>query len=145
MAFDEFSRICLLETDYEREIANMHYFGDLYKNHQYVVIPKVYDEYCNKNVIVQDYIEGPTLADLIANTKSNEKLSSMVYNLTGSDIWKQIIVAGGEALRTAMTTDYVFGDPHPGNIILLSENKIALIDFGIILNKPTSQQHFIYG
>jgi serine/threonine protein kinase len=141
-AFDEFSRSCLLETDYDREISNMHYFGNLYKNHPYVVIPKVYDDFCNRNVIVQDYIEGPTLADIISNVKSNESLLQMAYNLTGSDIWTQIVIAGGEALRTAMTADYVFGDPHPGNIILLPQNKIAFVDFGIIANKPTSQEAF---
>ncbi|MFA5602932.1 MAG: AarF/ABC1/UbiB kinase family protein, partial [Bacilli bacterium] len=142
MAFDEFSRICLLETDYEREVSNMHYFYNLYKKHPHVIIPKAYDEFCNRNVIVQDYIEGPTLADLISNIKSDDKLSSVAYSLTGSDVWAQIAIAGGEALRTAMTTDYIFGDPHPGNIILLPKNKIALIDFGIIASKPTSQEAF---
>lgn len=141
-AFAEFSRICLLETDYEREVSNMQYFMKLYKNHPHVVIPTAYLEYCNKNVIIQDYIAGPTLADVIADIKYGEPLSFSSYNLAGSDIWHQVAIAGGEALCNAMTADYVFGDPHPGNIILLRENKIAFVDFGIIANKPTSQAAF---
>ena len=138
-AFEEFSRTCLLETDYTREIANMEYFYNMYKDHEYVVIPKVYKRLSTNKMIVQDYIEGPTLADLMVQ---NKPLKDLAYNLTGSDIYKQISIVGGEALRTAMCEDYVFGDPHPGNIILLKDNKIALIDFGIIANKPSSHEAF---
>lgn len=52
-AISEFNEICLTETDYEREIYNLEYFGDLYKNHKYVVIPKVYKDLSNKYVIAQ--------------------------------------------------------------------------------------------
>lgn len=142
IAFEEFSQTCLLETDYEREIANMMYFSNLYKNHKYVVIPRVYNDLCSKYVIVQDYIEGPTLADIVSNVKPNESLLNFSYNITGSNIWKQVSIAGGEALCNAITAEYVYGDPHPGNIILLKEDKIAFIDFGIIANKPTSQEAF---
>lgn len=141
-SFAKFSQTCLLETDYESEIYNMKYFGDLYKNHPYVVVPKVYEKLCNKQVIVQEFIEGPTLADLISKVKQGKTLESLVYELTGSNVWSQITVIGGEALRTSMVADYVFGDPHPGNIILLKNNKVALVDFGIVSNKPVSQEAF---
>ncbi len=141
-AFEEFSRNCILETDYEREIANMVYFGKMYRGHPYVVIPKVYGELSSRYVIIQEFIEGPTLADLITDIKHGESLDKYAKSITGSDVWVQIMIAGGEALRAAMVEDYLFGDPHPGNIILLKENKIAFIDFGIIASKPTSQEAF---
>lgn len=141
-AFDEFSNSCLLETDYKREVSNMKYFKKLYHNHPYVIIPKVYEELCTEKIIVQEFINGPTLADLISMTPFGESLEDLSLKQTGSDIWMQIMIAGGEALRTAMTADYVFGDPHPGNIILLPNDKIAFIDFGIIAQKPTSQESF---
>ena len=141
-AFEEFSHNSLLETDYEREISNMEYFYNLYEDNSYIVVPKVYKNLSNKNVIVQQYIEGPTLADLISNVKANETLYSKCLELTGSNIWTQLMLVGGELLRTAMTEEYVFGDPHPGNIILLENNKIAYIDFGLIAMKPTSQKAF---
>ncbi len=140
--FEEFSHNCLKETDYESEIANMKYFERLYKNHSLVRIPKVYEELSNKETIVQEYIEGPTLADAMENIPYNQTLESYVKELTGSDVNFQIILAGGEALRTAITADYIFGDPHPGNIILLPNNKIAFIDFGVVAEKPSSQESF---
>lgn len=141
-AFDEFKTNCLLETDYKREIANMHYFAKIYNEHPHVVIPKVYDKYCKRNVIVQEFIEGPTIADITSTVPRNKSLSDYAYEKTGSDIWMQMMIAGGECLRTAMTEDYVFGDPHPGNIILLPNDKIAYIDFGIIVHKPKSREAF---
>jgi Predicted unusual protein kinase len=141
-AFEEFKEACLLETDYERETSNIKYFYNLYKNNNYVVIPKVYEEYSNKYVIVQDFIGGITLSDLMTETINNELLADKVYKTLGSNIWTQMTIVGGEFLKMAITADYVFGDPHPGNIILLPDNKVALIDFGIIAHKPKSQKAF---
>ena len=141
-AFLKFSNNCLQEIDYEQEIANMKYFANLYQNHSFVVIPKVYENLCTKEMIVQEYLEGPTLIDVMNSVPHHQSLETYALEKTGSDINFQIVIAGGEALRTAMVADYVFGDPHPGNIILLANNKIAFIDFGIVAQKPTSQEAF---
>lgn len=141
-AFKEFSNTCLQEIDYSREIANMEYFYNLYKNHKYVVIPKVYRDISTETMIVQEFIEGPTLASVIRSVNDGESLEHFISRLVNSNIWQQMVIAGGEALRTAMCEDYVYGDPHPGNIILLDNNKIAFVDFGIISSKPISQEAF---
>ncbi|MDE5539739.1 MAG: AarF/ABC1/UbiB kinase family protein, partial [Bacilli bacterium] len=141
-AYEEFAKNCLLEIDYDNEIANMEYFIEYYHNHKSVVIPRLYKDLCAKNLIVQEYIPGPTIADLITIDTSATTLEAEAKRLTGSDFWEQIAIAGGEALRTAMTSDYVYGDPHPGNIILLSNNRIAIVDFGLIARKPLSQEAF---
>ena len=131
-----------LETDYRREMANQEFFAKLYHNHPRVVIPKIYRELSSSDVIVQDFIDGPTLADVMSKATPEKPASQLAQELTGSDLWEQIVVAGGEALYTAMCADYVYGDPHPGNIILLPSNRIALIDFGIIANRPRSHRAF---
>lgn len=141
-AISEFNEICLTETDYEREIYNLKYFEKLYKNHRYVVIPKVYDDLSNNYVIAQDFIEGPTLSDLLTNLKKDEDLGKIAYEITGSNIFTQLTIVGGELLRCAMTKELTYGDPHPGNIILLENNKVAYVDFGIVGNHPLSQRAF---
>ncbi len=140
--FQEFSNVCLLETDYEREIANIKYFRNMYENHPYIIVPEVYEELCTKNIIVEDYIEGLNLADALSLLKKGDNIEEFCFNKTGSNIWSQLVIVGGESLRTAMVCDYVFGDPHPGNLILLPNNKIAFIDFGIIAKRPKSQEAF---
>lgn len=138
----EFCQTCLKETDYTQEIANMKYFYSFYQGHPYVVIPKVYESLSSSQVIVQDYLEGPTFADALTARTAINPASKIIKEATGSDLWTQLITTGGEALRMSMQAEYVFGDPHPGNIKLLPHNKIAFIDFGIIANKPTSQTAF---
>ncbi|MFV0484750.1 MAG: AarF/ABC1/UbiB kinase family protein [Candidatus Saccharimonadales bacterium] len=139
---EEFSRTCLLETDYSREVENMRYFQRYYAEHPYVVIPKAYSEQCGKNVIVQEWIEGETFASVLAGRNGDKAATELAYEKTGSNLWTQMVVAGGEAVRMALTADFVFGDPHPGNIKLLPNNRIAFIDFGIIANRPSSRMAF---
>ncbi len=141
-AFEEFARNTILETDYSREVANMEYFYKYYLDNEDVIIPAVYKKYCSEYIIVQEYIEGIPLARLIANTSSKGNIYEKNLQITGSDLWKQISIVGGEALRTAMTSDYVYGDPHMGNIILLPDNKVAFVDFGLIASKPVSQEAY---
>lgn len=141
-AFEEFSKNCILETDYENEIANTEYFYKYYENNDNIVIPRIYKHLCSKTIIVQEYIDGITLADLISSSNNNKSITEQVKEKTGSCLWQQIITIGGEALKTALTAEFTYGDPHPGNIILLRDNKVALIDFGLIARKPSSQEAF---
>ncbi len=141
-AFDACARMFVLETDYRRELANQEYFAQLYHDHPRVVIPKVYPELSSEMVIIQEYIAGPTLSDVMSQATREKSAKALAKELTGSDLWTQVVIAGGEALYTAMCADYVYGDPHPGNIILLPNNRIALIDFGIIADRPSSHAAF---
>lgn len=141
-AYAACAKMFMLETNYEREIANQSYFAKFYQNHPRIVIPRVYPHLSSKYVIIQDFIAGPTLADIMASATPSKPATQLTQELTGSDLWQQIITVGGEALYTAMRADYVYGDPHPGNIILLPNNRVALIDFGIIANKPTSHRAY---
>jgi len=140
--FIEFTNTCLLETDYLREIANMKYFAKMYENSDKIKIPKVYENLSNKFLIVQEYIKGYSLADVITSLKPGENIYERNLELTGSDLWQQLTIVGGELLRCAMLEDFSYGDPHSGNIILLPNNKVAFIDFGIIGNAPMSHKAF---
>lgn len=141
-AYAACAKMFALETDYRREIANQEFFAQFYQGHPRVVIPKIYRELSSRDMIVQDFIAGPTLADVMSKSTPEKPASQLTKELTGSDLWEQVVIAGGEALYTAMCADYVYGDPHPGNIILLPDNRIALIDFGIIANRPRSHRAF---
>lgn len=140
--FNEFSRVCLTETNYEREIANIEYFYKMYEKNDHIKIPQVYKNLSSKYIIVQEEIKGITLADVISAINHDEKVDEIAKKLTGSDLWKQLTLIGGELLRCAFLEDFIYGDAHPGNIILLPNNEVAFIDFGIIANSPISHKAF---
>lgn len=141
-AYDAYAKILLQETDYRREIENQNYFFELYRHSSHIIIPKVYEQMSSNNVIVQEFISGMTLADAMSEATREKPVAEIVREKTGSNVWEQLVLAGGEALWTAMCANYVYGDPHPGNIILLSGNRIGFIDFGIIARCPTSHEAY---
>lgn len=125
------------EIDYHTEVSNIEWFGQYFKNDSQIVIPKVYRELCTNKVIIEEYIEGISLATAMQAQAEGADIEKFVKDHTnGSDIWEQAYILGRSFLLSTLNSKYVFGDPHPGNIILLPDNKIALIDFGIIVRPP---------
>jgi predicted unusual protein kinase regulating ubiquinone biosynthesis (AarF/ABC1/UbiB family) len=143
-AFREFRRVTELETDYQRETRNAEWFRDYFAGRtDQIVIPKTYVEFTADRVLVQDYVGGISLADAMRMQQNGANIAAYVQEKTGSNIWNQLEILGKELLISTVAGDYIFGDPHPGNIKLLPDDKIAFIDFGIAANVPTSRHAFV--
>lgn len=127
----EYKKWTLQEIDYHIEAEHgerlyKHFEGD--KN---IVVPKIYHHLSTRRILVTGYIEGVHLSRVLRGLKDGrlnyEKLKKM-----GIDIKK-----APKTLSQSIMYQYFFfrvfhADPHPGNIILLPDDKIGLIDFGII-------------
>lgn len=117
---EEFSYFIRKELDYTYEAQNCERFRMYFKNDERVVIPKTYWEYTTKKVLVMEEIKGIKVSDIDEIDKmgfNKEKLSEL-----GAKVFlEQIFIHG-----------FFHGDPHPGNILVLSENKISFIDFGVV-------------
>lgn len=141
--FKEFARATRQETNYLREADNgewlRHYFSDS-KN---IVIPETHRHFTSKNVLVQDYVPGLSLASVMDQQRHGADIEQLVRdNAKGSDIWMQLFVLGAELLTATLKADYIMADPHPGNVRLLPNNQVALIDFGLVARAPTNRQTF---
>ncbi|WP_427339084.1 ABC1 kinase family protein [Caloranaerobacter sp. DY30410] len=117
---EEFSYFIKKELDYTYEAQNCERFRMYFKNDKRVVIPKIYWEYTTKKVLVMEEIKGIKVSDIDEIDKmgfNKEKLSEL-----GAKVFlEQIFIHG-----------FFHGDPHPGNILILSEDKISFIDFGVV-------------
>lgn len=129
-----------LETDYEREVKTAAWFYEYFKQSSEVVVPYTYTSLSNSNVIIQEYIEGVSLADVMKAQAEGQDGAEYVRQQTGSDLWQQMSYLGFEYLKTALVGDYVLADPHPGNVKLLAGNKIGLIDFGLVTASPAHRE-----
>ena len=69
-------------------------------------------------------------------------LREFVQLTLGSDLFHQLEVIGIELLSKAVTGEIFQADPHPGNIILLENNKVALIDFGMATTLTENRMAF---
>ena len=131
--FKEFKNQTLSEINYKAEVAFANQQYMTYKNHRHLVIPKTYLELCTEEVIVQEYIEGISVANILKRKENNPKfkLEAFVKKELNSDIRQQLEYLAIELLWGIFHHPFIMGDPHPGNVILQRDNKIALIDFGI--------------
>ena len=139
LAFDDFSSQTLSEVDYvaEAQFAVDQYTA--YKNHKKLVIPKTYLELCRDNVIVQDYVGGISAAHLVE--LHDQGVDVLKYNREqlDSDLVDQFQTLAYELTWGVFSLPKVMGDAHPGNIKLLPNNKVALIDFGLAATPGNNQ------
>jgi ubiquinone biosynthesis protein len=111
------------ELDFRQEAANMRRFSLNFADTPWVHVPKVYpDSYCTHRILTMEYINGIYISDI-------ERLKREGYNL------KLIARRGAEmGFRSALEHGFFHADPHPGNLVILPDNKICLLDYGMMGN-----------
>jgi len=108
------------ELDLAVEARNMERFARNFADDLDILVPRVYWEWTSSAMNVQEYIEGIRGNDLVAI--DNAGLDRKALAARGADaVLKMILVDG-----------FFHADPHPGNVMYLPGNRIALIDFGMV-------------
>ena len=119
---EEFAHSLKRELNYMVEAANLTRFAGDHQNDPHIKVPQVFFEYTTERMIVMERIEGDSAASLLEHPEKKEK-----YDL------EQVAVNGvNSLLHQIFVSGFFHGDPHPGNIILLPENRICFIDFGMM-------------
>lgn len=138
----QFASTTLLETNYLHEADYASSLHKKYQDHPTIVIPKTYREVSTRRIICQDKISGLPLSDVMRVSNDGASAINVVQTCTGSNLTEQMISLGTEMLTSVFSDNSCYGDPHPGNIILLPENNVALIDFGIRAAAPDNLEAF---
>ncbi len=116
---DEFARSIRHELDYRLEARNADAFHKDFAAHPHVAVPRVYWTYTRSRVLTLEYLEGVQLADLELDAWSLEQRRHLAYLIT--ETWMTMIFRNG----------FFHADPHPANILVLSPERIGLVDFGL--------------
>ncbi len=127
--FKDFSRITLEEVDYKHEVSNAIELKKQLAGHPVIYIPTTYAEFSTARIILQEYIVGLPLTQLLASGIDDK--AQYVSNTYGTDLSYVVEELAVELLGGSLGNGISHGDPHPGNIYLLPNNRVALIDFGI--------------
>ena len=143
-AINDFKRATMRETDYVEEARFGNELWEAYRDNDKLIIPKTYLDLCTENIIVQEYIGGISGAQLLRIKDQGIEVESYIKEQLGSDINEQMRMLGFEYIKGIFLLPRVQGDPHPGNIKLLDNNRVAIIDFGISAKSPKEKAAF-YG
>jgi ubiquinone biosynthesis protein len=115
---DEFGRSIRSELDYRSEGRNAERFRRRWAGDPHVQIPRVYWSYTRERVLTLEFLEGIQVADIDDETHSIDERRRLAYRM--SEAWMTMIFKHG----------FFHGDPHPANILVLSGDRIGLVDFG---------------
>ncbi|MBI2208387.1 AarF/ABC1/UbiB kinase family protein [Candidatus Woesearchaeota archaeon] len=117
---EEFSKWTEKELDFKREAFNAKRFARNFANSKTVKIPMIYDNFTTERILVMEFIEGVELHNIKQIRKEKIDLMPLI-NIGFEAILTQVFVHG-----------FFHADPHPGNIIIIKDRKIAFVDFGIV-------------
>lgn len=116
----EFHNTLRKELDFRIEGEYTEKFKENLASNRKIVIPSVYWECTTRSILTLEYIEGISLSNF-EELKDKKVDLKLIARTISKSIFEQILRDG-----------LYHGDPHPGNIKALSDNKIAFLDFGMV-------------
>jgi ubiquinone biosynthesis protein len=116
---DEFARSIRQELDYRQEGRNAETFHANFAGHPHVAVPRVYWSYTRARVLTLEYLDGVQVSDLELDAWTLDQRRRLAYLI--AEAWMTMIFRHG----------FFHGDPHPANILVLSPERIGLVDFGL--------------
>jgi ubiquinone biosynthesis protein len=116
---DEFAKSIRQELDYRLEGRNAEAFHLNFAGHPHVAVPRVYWSYTRARVLTLEYLDGVQVRDLELDAWTIDQRRRLAYLI--AEAWMTMIFRDG----------FFHGDPHPANILVLSPERIGLVDFGL--------------
>jgi predicted unusual protein kinase regulating ubiquinone biosynthesis (AarF/ABC1/UbiB family) len=116
----QFRRSLTGELDYQREAANLLRVQQALTGHPRLLVPSPIADYSTNSVLTMDYIAGRKITDIGPVGRLDLDGQSLVAALFAA--YLQMILADG----------FFHADPHPGNLLLTPDHRIALIDLGMV-------------
>ena len=112
------SEIILDELDYLKEASNLQTFYDFFKDHERIIIPKVYHDYTTRKVIVMEYCSGESLYEFMKRAEIEDK----------ENIFELLVEYG---CSSYFELNRLQSDCHPQNF-LVSGDRLVALDFGLV-------------
>ena len=130
--FYQFKKTLLRELDYTKEAQHIKRFQKNLAEFDKITIPETVDDYSTERVLTMQYLKG----------KKITKISPLQQlELDGEEITDQLFKA---YLQQIVIDGFIHTDPHPGNVHLMNDNRIAMLDFGMIAHiAPDQRIHYL--
>jgi cytochrome P450 len=121
---DELAEFVALELDFRREADSTERLRALLADDETVRLPRVFRELSTGKLLVLEYLDGTRIAEVEALRAAGVDLA-LVAERVGRVYGRMIFELG-----------FFQGDPHPGNLLVLEDARIGLLDFGLAKELP---------
>ena len=110
----------LRELDFTIEAHNLHTIGQNLSEFEEIVVPEPIDDFTTTRVLTMEYISGKKITAL-----NPLRLLEIDGSLLAEQLWSAY-------LKQFLVDGLFHADPHPGNVFLTDDDRIALIDLGMV-------------
>ncbi|WP_330184598.1 AarF/ABC1/UbiB kinase family protein [Nocardia sp. NBC_01503] len=105
------------ELDYVAEANTQKQIAELYRGHPFIVVPDTFPELSTQRVLVSEYFPGHGFEEIRAlPAPERDRIGEIIYRFYVGSLF---------------TFNEFCGDPHPGNLLLGADGRVAFLDFGL--------------
>lgn len=124
----EFRKTLLEELDYRQEARNLERLGKNLEKFDRLLVPRPIMDFTTSRVLVMEWVRGVKITSL-------SPLGRM--ELDGKELASQLFEA---YLQQVLVDGFFHADPHPGNLSLTEDHRIALLDLGMVARVSSGLQ-----
>ena len=125
---EELRKSLIRELDYRLEAANLRLMREKLKSFERLIIPAPIDDYSTGRVLTMEHISGRKI------TKLNQIAR---LEIDGPALAEELFRA---YLHQILVIGVFHADPHPGNVFLTDDHRLALLDLGMVARIGPSMQ-----
>lgn len=125
---DQFRTALYQELDYRQEARNLSVLADNLSDYESLIVPRPVEDLTSQRVLTMDFVEGTKVTELPDVTRTELDVRRLSVELCKAYL-DQVLVDG-----------FFHADPHPGNILLTRDGRLALIDLGMVAHVDPDRQ-----
>ena len=120
----EFRKTLLAELDYRVEAENLERFNQHFAGYPELFVPQPIWDYTRAKVLTMALVDGVKATDISGLRRTEQDLGPLASAVMRGYL-DQVFVHGE-----------IHADPHPGNLLVTNDNRIALLDLGMVAHVP---------
>ena len=129
---EEFRKSLQRELDYREEAQNLRRLRTALADFERIVVPAPVDDYTTSRVLTMEYVTGVKVTALSPIVMLERNGSGLADDLFRAYL-QQVLVDG-----------FFHADPHPGNVFLTADGRLALLDLGMVAHvSPRTRDHLL--
>jgi ubiquinone biosynthesis protein len=118
----EFQKALNAELDYRQEAENLAALADILQGFEHITVPMPIADFTTSRVLTMELVQGRSVGSIS---------TLALQEIDGKELLDELFRA---YLKQALVHGLLHADPHPGNVFLTDDGRLALLDLGMVLH-----------